>query len=471
MNSKLKNTIKKGVIASMIAAVPFAFSPRNANTAESTRLSIYSNSYALVNQQISLYLNKGETMFRIEIPEGTDLQSVFLRSLGTGFEMTEQNFLPGEITEDLLLKDYLGKNIRVFMKNNEPVSGLLLQQSGALYLKNDKAALIEIKADEIAAISYPNARSYAREPSLEWVIESGKATNGNFNLNFITKGISWNTEYFAILNNDESKINLESIVTLTNNSGKDFNDANVTLIAGQPNFQAGNTLPNYRKDESISAPADGITQQNVFEYHSYLLPAAVDLKDAGMRQVDFIDASGVPVDKEFILAFNNYYGAYSDIQKANADIKIILTNDDKSNLGMPLPSGKIKFYKESSGSMLDFIGEASMGHTSEGDTLEMVIGKAFDIKGEKKQVLYEETLLSQQYPSSRQIKYGYEVKVSNAKETAEKVSILETIPLNSKITSANMKYEMVTSTLARFTMDVAKQGSSTLNYQFIQTVN
>jgi hypothetical protein len=29
----------------------------------------------------------------------------------------------------------------------------------------------------------------------------------------------------------------------------------------------------------------------------------------------------------------------------------------------------------------------------------------------------------------------------------------------------------VTSTLARFTMDVAKQGSSTLNYQFIQTVN
>lgn len=113
MNSKARNTIKRGLVAAMIAATPFVFSPQKANTAQITKLSIYSNSYALVNQQISLALQKGETKLNVEIPEGTDLESVFLRSLGTGFEMAEQNFTPGEITQETLLKDYLGKNISV----------------------------------------------------------------------------------------------------------------------------------------------------------------------------------------------------------------------------------------------------------------------------------------------------------------------------------------------------------------------
>ena len=475
MNSKARNTIKRGLVAAMIAATPFVFSPQKANTAQITKLSIYSNSYALVNQQISLALQKGETKLNVEIPEGTDLESVFLRSLGTGFEMAEQNFTPGEITQETLLKDYLGKNISVLIKNKDKVSGTLLEESGALYLKNGKD-VVEINPDEISAITYPNARSYAREPSLNWIIESSKAATGNFNLNFITSGISWSADYFAVLNKDENKINLESIVTLINNSGKDFNNAKVTLVAGQPNITV-NEAADSRKNESVSAPSQsgaGMVQQNVFEYHSYALPSIVDLKDSGTKQVDFIDASSVPVKKEFTIAFNTYYGASSDIQKANADIKMILTDDKKSNLGIPLPAGTVKFYTENSGSMLDFIGEAEIAHTSEGDTLEMRIGKAFDIKGEKKQVLYEETPLAQQYPSSssaRAIKYGYEVKVTNAKNTAEKVSILETIPLNSKITSASLKYEMVTSTLARFTMDVAKQGTSMLKYELLQTIN
>ncbi|MCX6709646.1 MAG: DUF4139 domain-containing protein [Candidatus Woesearchaeota archaeon] len=467
MSFSKRNAIKTAILGSIIAGVSLASSIMPSSATQKTKLSIYNNSYALVNEQIALYLKKGETKFRIEIPEGTDLESVFLRSLGTGFEMVEQNFTPGEITEELLLKDYLGKNIVVFMKNNNtPRSGLLLQESGALYLKKD-TSIIEIKPDEIAAISYPNARSYAREPSLEWVIESSKATEGNFNLNFITKGITWNADYFAVLNKNESKINLESIVTLTNNSGKDFNDSNVTLVAGQINFQGGNTLPDYRKDEAVSAPTgSGVIQQDVFEYHSYILPSSVDLKDSGTRQVDFIDAQGIPVKKDISISFNEYYSYSSDIQKANADIKIILTNDDKSNLGMPLPAGTIKFYQEDANSMLDFIGEASIGHTSKGDTLELAIGKAFDIKGEKKQIKYSETG-TKEY---REITQGYLISVKNAKLTDEAVSVFERIPANSTIVSSSAKYEQISTTLVKFTLNAPAEGSAELKYELVQTI-
>jgi len=129
-----------------------------------------------------------------------------------------------------------------------------------------------------------------------------------------------------------------------------------------------------------------------------------------------------------------------------------------------MPEGTIRLYQEKD-SMLYFIGEATIGNTSVGDTLDLNIGKAFDIRAEKKQTLYDYP------PSSKEIKYGYEVKVFNSKATDEKVSVLERIPENSKIISSNLKYDMVTNTLVKFIVDVAKEGSSTLDYQILQTVN
>jgi len=475
------NVFKKVILGGLVLAMPVMTSIRALQPEQTTRLTIYNNNYALVNEQFDFAMHSGENKLRLEIPENIDLGSVYLRTLKPGAEVKEQNFMPAEITEQKLLDDYLGKEIRVVMKDRAQssiFSGVLVEKDGGLYLKREDS-LVEIKPDEIAAIIYPNTGERESEPSLEWIIESQKDATENFNLNYITAGINWQANYFAVLSKDEKTINLESIVTLTNNSGMDFKKSSVVLVAGQPYRQS--SYSEGKGTENLS-PTPSFQPGTLFDYHTYTLDRLVSLEDGSKKQFDFIDAEKVPVLKQYVIDFGQYFTFYSaDILKTNAGITINLVNNEKSNLGIPLPAGTIKFYKENN-SMADFIGEASISHTPKGEKLELTIGRAFDITAEKKQTKYLEEgetpipVPSPEKPGEysqstiKKITQGYQITVNNAKETSETVNIFERIPLNSEITTSSVKYEKITPTLIKFILSVPHNGSAALDYEFVQTI-
>jgi hypothetical protein len=456
MNSITKKII---VIGTIVLGMPFMFSLKKAKTAQPTQLVIYSSNYGFVNEQLSFSLNKGDNTVYAEIPESAEAGTIYVRPLSPGIEVAEQKILLPEINEKTLLKMYQGKQIDVTMKDSTKIfSGTLLESNGELYLKGIDS-LIEIKPSEISAITYKGSPELRSEPSLEMIVKSQTNGNGNFNLSLATAGLDWDSNYFAIIDDSNNKMNLESRITLTNNSGQDFSGAQITLIAGAPAKQQGTSIGS--KDVEI---APNYQENPLFEYRAFDLEGLITLKDSESKSMPFFSKQGVSVVKEYIVDFGQRYGYYADIQKTNASVHISAANDKKAGLGLPMPEGTIRLYQEKD-SMLYFIGEATIGNTSVGDTLDLNIGKAFDIRAEKKQTLYDYP------PSSKEIKYGYEVKVFNSKATDEKVSVLERIPENSKIISSNLKYDMVTNTLVKFIVDVAKEGSSTLDYQILQTIN
>ena len=60
-------------------------------------------------------------------------------------------------------------------------------------------------------------------------------------------------------------------------------------------------------------------------------------------------------------------------------------NSKENNLGIPLPKGKMRVYKEDSDKSLEFIGEDFIEHTPKDENVRIYLGDAFYIVGERVQ--------------------------------------------------------------------------------------
>ena len=84
-----------------------------------------------------------------------------------------------------------------------------------------------------------------------------------------------------------------------------------------------------------------------------------------------------------------YRYRYSAPRTVKANVWLIFDNTKKSNLGLPLPKGTIRAYKKDNSGKAIFIGEANIGHTAEGETARLRVGRAFDVSGERVQTDYK----------------------------------------------------------------------------------
>ena len=105
-----------------------------------------------------------------------------------------------------------------------------------------------------------------------------------------------------------------------------------------------------------------------------------------------LDANQVPVKKLFIFSGSPqyYYYRYDQRGKQKVGVFLELENREKNNLGMPLPKGTVRVYKEDKDGSLQFVGEDQIDHTPKDEKFKMKIGEAFDVVGERIQTDYKQ---------------------------------------------------------------------------------
>src|SRR4051812_8434834 len=83
-------------------------------------------------------------------------------------------------------------------------------------------------AVEIVDVSFP-----PRAPNtLEWRINSEFAGDVVVEIQYFTSGISWSADYVAEAARDEKLMNFSGAVRVNNNSGEDYENAQVRLVVG-----------------------------------------------------------------------------------------------------------------------------------------------------------------------------------------------------------------------------------------------
>lgn len=71
---------------------------------------------------------------------------------------------------------------------------------------------------------------------LYWNVQSEFDGEATIQITYFTSGITWSADYVAIAANDESKMTIDGFVRVTNNSGEDYEGAQVRLVVGTINL-------------------------------------------------------------------------------------------------------------------------------------------------------------------------------------------------------------------------------------------
>ena len=132
----------------------------------------------------------------------------------------------------------------------------------------------------------------------------------------------------------------------------------------------------------MAAAEVAFQEEAFFEYHLYTLERPATLKDRQTKQISLMEAWGVPVQKIYLLAGQPHY--YRDQQGVlgtgmKVAVNLELANTAKNGLGLPLPRGIVRLYKEDAGKSLQFIGEDRIEHTAKDEKITLRVGDAFDV--------------------------------------------------------------------------------------------
>ena len=294
------------------------------------------------------------------------------------------------------------------------------------------------------------------KPTLSWLINSKVSGKKKLELTYKTTGFSWVADYVAVLDKDDKSIDLNAWVTINNTSGATYKDAKLKLVAGDVNTVKESTprlmmAKNAVMAEQAYDSAAGFQEQSFFEYHIYKLQRKANLKDNEKKQIEFTSAQKIPVDKKY---------TFQSSKNNKVEISLKFKNNKASNLGIPLPKGKVRVFK-SDGDSIEFVGEDKIDHTPENKDMRLTLGNAFDITAEKKMTN------SSRNNSAKQSEETYEIVLKNAKDETVKVDVIETFYgwSNWKIVSNSQKFEKKDSNTIIFEVEIPAKSEKKISYK------
>ena len=425
-------------------------------------VTIYNDNFALVKDTKEVNVKNGQQMIEVDdVSAKIDPTSVLPKFLSDADKITilEQNYDFDLVNSNKLLQKYIGKDITVerYLPNSqkEKISGKLLSVQGGTIIKTNNDKIVINPEGEISLPKMPEGLML--KPTLSWLINSKVSGKKKLELTYKTTGFSWVADYVAVLDKDDKKIDLNAWVTINNTSGATYKDAKLKLVAGDVNTvkEYGRTnrvmLAKSAAMDAVAEEAAGFQEQAFFEYHIYKLQRKANLKDNEKKQIEFTAAQNIPVEKKY---------TYESSKNNKVEISLKFKNNKASNLGIPLPKGKVRVFK-SDGDSIEFVGEDQIDHTPENKDMKLTIGNAFDVTAERKRTS------SSSNNSAKQSEESYEITLKNAKAEAVKVDVIEKFYgwSNWKITSNSQKFEKKDSNTAVFEVDVPAKGEKKVTYK------
>jgi hypothetical protein len=439
-------------------------------------VTIYNEDLALVKDTRKVKLDAGTNHLALrEVSGRMRPETAQLRSLSHpgAFTLLEQNFDFDLLTPVKLLEKYVGRTVRVIgftATGAEKVeTALVLSANNGVVLKiGDR-----IETGVPGRIVYDSVPANLRDrPTLVTQLQNKQAGEQTLELSYLTGGLSWRADYVAELNGDDTALDLNGWVTLTNQSGTAYPNARLQLVAGDVNrvrrdFQDATGV---RPSVQLKAVAESrpMAQEALFEYHLYTLQRATTIADNQTKQVALLNASNVPVKKELLLQGDAYYyqSSVGNIgQKMKVAVYVEFENRESARLGLPVPKGVVRVYKKDSAGNAQFVGEDHVDHTPKNEKVRLRLGEAFDVTADKKQTDFRRREPTNS--ASYVYESAYEIILKNAKREAVTVVVREPVPGDWKMLEESQRHSKIAAGTAEWRVTVPAEGSAKLSYRVL----
>lgn len=415
------------------------------------RVTVYSHDLAYVEEMRTLTLTGSRDTLRIgDVPDRIDFSSVRLDAGGAAVERLAYRF--DVASGDGLLEHALGRRIRVVSQQRERASeGVLVSADGSwLTLRADDGGMIVIARTDVGEVRLPDAaKGLSLRPTLEVVLADGRRGDTPASLEYLTGGLSWAAEH-RLVRTGETSGRWSTAVTVDNQSGREYRDARLRLVAGEPQRTGGNPTPRPMMMKTMAmeaAPAADMVEQNFSEYHLYTLEHPALLRDRESQSLVMLGERSVKLEPRYLVRA----GATSVLSQ------IRLVNDAASGLGVPLPGGRVRVFEPDGAGGNAFTGESAIGHTAAGEKLVLDVGTAFDLAVERRDV-------SSKRISDRERENTVEIKLRDRKKTDVKIVVEESVGGDFDVTNETFKSTRKDANTLQWEIPVKAGGEAVLTY-------
>lgn len=370
--------------------------PGGATAQGDVAVTIYQNGQSLVQDTRRMNLPGGRS--RQEFPDvSAQIRAETVTLTGPGIGIVEQNFDYDLLTPAKLMEKAVGQTVtlvrtnpatgaevRVAAKVLAANGGVVLQVGNTIEVLRDDGLPVRVIFDKVP----PNLRA---RPTLSVTLESKGGTVPT-TLTYLTPGIGWTSDYVTLFDDAKQTIDVQGWVTLTNNTGTDYSNADVLLVAGNPNAGGGRrayTTPwNPTTGTIDEAGTESSERERLGDYYLYPLAERTTIANAQQKQVSFLDVKAAPARKTY--EFTN--GWLASNEAANAASVLKFSTSRSGGLGDQLPAGTMRVYMRDKRGDPQFIGESRIEASPMGSAMSIRTGDAFDVK--IKTVVEERTRLS-----------------------------------------------------------------------------
>jgi len=423
-------------------------------------VTVYNNNLGVVKDVRELNIKSGNSKISIsDVAKLIDPTSVHIKLDG---QVIEQNYQYDLVNLNKILLKYVDRDVQLFNENNELIEGKLLSAvSGQVVLQKKDGGLLMIPTLAKYRISVENLPDgLITKPTLVWSVNSNKSGKQDVEISYQTQGMGWHAEYVAVLNKNDTKLDLNSWVSVDNNSGATYRNAKLKLVAGDVNRVQERQKLYKNRGQVMHAEADfaapQFEEQSFFEYHIYNLQRPTTLAQNETKQISLFEAQNVAAKKKyFFRSGGGYYG--NNNSKGKVNVIVEFDNKESQKLGVPMPKGKVRMYK-SDGESIEFVGEDFIDHTPRNETIKLKIGDAFDILAEERQVEHRKI-------TDRVYEQVQEIKIKNRKKEDVVVEVERHLGHNWEILNTTIDYKKKNSTTIVFQVPVKENEETILNFK------
>lgn len=363
----------------------------------------------------------------VDLPLGTSI--VELRGVADAIQpeaaalegvdgVVERSFDYDVLTPYTLLYRALGR--RATRVRTSPGSGAVTRESATLRASDD-GVILDFGAGRTEALQCsglpealvldglpPGLRS---EPTLSVRVRSARAGPQTLTLLYLVRGLGWTADYNLELSADGGRFDLDAWLTLDNESGTTFADAETAVLAGElfydsvrlpeaprrwpehrcwerpPTRSVGTGIGSGRSSrgiEEITVTARKreeidfamAVREQLLDYHLYRIPWRTTVAARQSKQVRFLARRGIPVERLYGFWSDADFEEPSDPGPAPADVVLRFRDDTAQSLGEPLPAGTVRVtHIRADGNSL-FVGEDEIPNTPPDLPVSLTIGSS-----------------------------------------------------------------------------------------------
>ncbi len=397
--------------------------PNRANDAPLQRE--FLNGFALISETRTLDLPAGESTIRFAgVAEGMVAVSAIVTGLPGG--VVQKNRDAALLSPASLVDGSLGN--RVTIRRNNPATGRETSSEAIIRTRADGGIVLQT-ADGFEAVrcaGLPEGLIFDRVPAgltatpvLSVNTASPKAQRVTVTLTYLASGFDWEANYVARLSDDGKTLSLLGWLTLANENGQSFDNAQLLAIAGTLNVvsdykglaQAPEAEPIRLACYPIGSTAEGIDLaryapppppsppppppmsapmmaravsadeavvvsgsrikaaaqlEALGDLKLYRVPERATVAANGLKQVALLVKDAVRFSTVYMLPDSQIGSCVT----TPLEIELRTTNDERNGLGLPLPAGGIALFRDSERGEL-LVGEASLSNNAVRQDIEL----------------------------------------------------------------------------------------------------